>query len=258
VLYESLILTEENGIATLTFNRPEVRNALDRTGWRELHRAVDEVAADDPVQVLVLTGAGDEAFVAGADIEWLRQRGTLATLEAHPQRVLQALEELPKPTIAAVNGHALGGGCEIALACDLRLASERARLGQPEVRLGILPGAGGTQRLARLVGPARAKELIFTGAIVEAAEAERIGLVNRVVPHAELMAETMALAAKIMRRGPLAVRLAKLAINAGLTYGPGAGQMCERLAQTVLFGTQDRMEGLSAFLEKRHPDFKGR
>ena len=256
--YENLILTKSEGIATLTFNRPEVRNALNRAGWQEIHRATDDVAADETVQVLILTGAGEKAFVAGADIEWLRDREMLATLDAYPQHVLQFLEDLQKPTIAAINGFALGGGCEIALACDIRIASDQAKLGQPEVRLGILPGAGGTQRLARLVGGAKAKELIFTGEIIDAAEAERIGLVNRVVPHADLMTEATEMAQKIMRRGPVAVRLAKVAINAGLKFGPGAGSVCESLAQAVLFGTADRIEGTLAFLEKRRPNFKGR
>ena len=256
--YENLILTKDDGIATITFNRPEVRNALNLAGWKEIHQVLQEVAGDEAVQVLVFTGAGDEAFVAGADIGWLHDRPMLATLEAYPQRVLQMLEDLWKPSIAAVNGYALGGGCEVAMACDIRIASDQAKFGQPEVRLGILPGAGGSQRLPRLVGVAKAKELIFTGEIIDAVEAGRIGLVNRVVPHADLMEATTELAKKIMRRGPVAVRLAKAAINTGANFGPGAGYVCEQLAQTVLFGTEDRVEGTSAFLEKRRPNFKGR
>jgi enoyl-CoA hydratase len=255
---ETLILTKQEGIATLTINRPKVRNALNPPTWEAIHRAVQDVAQDEKVQVLILTGAGEEAFAAGADVQWLRDRSMLATLAGTVQRVLQSLEELWKPSIAAVNGFALGGGCELAMACDIRLASERAKLGQPEVRLGILPAGGGTQRLPRLVGVAKAKELILTGAIVDATEAERIGLVNRVVAHEALMPAAIELAEKIMRRGPLAVRLAKMAIDNGVYHGPGAGLAYEQLAQTILFATEDRIEGTSAFLEKRYPEFKGR
>jgi enoyl-CoA hydratase len=254
--YENLIFTKNNGIATITLNRPGVRNALDLATWKEIRQVIEEVE-DQSIQVLIFTGAGDEAFAAGTDIKWLHERSMLATLEAYSQRVLQMLEDLWKPSIAAVNGFALGGGCELAMACDIRIASEQAKFGQPEVRLGILPGAGGTQRLPRLVGVAKAKELIFSGEIIDAAVAERIGLVNRVVPHAKLMESAMELANKIMRQGPVAIQLAKAAINTGVNFGPGAGYVCERLAQTVLFGTEDRIEGTSAFLEKRRPDFKG-
>jgi enoyl-CoA hydratase len=256
--YENLILTQDGPIATLTLNRPEVRNALDLATWQEIDSVLDELATDETVQVLIVTGMGDEAFAAGADLHWLRDRGMLATLDTCVQSVLQKLEDLWKPTIAAVNGYALGGGCELAMACDIRIASERANFGQPEVRLGILPAGGGTQRLPRLVGVAKAKELIFTGDIIGAQEAERIGLANRVVPHETLMESAQELASKIVRRGPLAIRLANMAIQAGVSFGPGAGSLCERLGQTVLFGTEDRIEGISAFLDKRPPDFKGR
>lgn len=257
-MYENLTLARTDGIATVTINRPQVRNALDQATWREIRQALDEIAADPAVHVLVVTGAGDKAFASGADLRWLRERSMLATLEAYPQSVLAALENLAKPSIAAVNADALGGGCELAMACDIRIASDRARFGQPEVRLGILPGAGGTQRLPRLVGIAKAKELILTGEIIDAAEAHRIGLVNKVVPHDELLAAATAVAEMIIKRGPLAVRLAKAAVNAGMEYGPGAGYAFERLAQTVLFGTEDHIEGISAFLEKRSPEYKGR
>jgi len=256
--YENLILARESGVALITINRPEVRNALDLKTWKEIRQAIQEFAEDDAIQVLVFTGAGEEAFAAGADVRWLRERSMLATLDAYAQRVLQTLEDLWKPSIAAVNGYALGGGCELAMACDIRIASDQAKFGQPEVRLGILPGYGGTQRLPRLVGVGKAKELIFTGETIEAAEAERIGLVNRVVPHADLMNTTRGLAHKIIQRGPIAVRLAKVSINAGACFGPGAGHVCERLAQTILFGTEDRIEGTTAFLEKRRPNFRGR
>lgn len=255
--YENLFVEISEAIATVTFNRPEVRNALDLATWREIDQVIKDISGNEDVQILIFTGAGDEAFAAGTDINWLRERSMLATLGAYSQEVLQRLENLWKPTIAAVNGYALGGGCEMAMACDIRIASDQAKLGQPEVRLGILPGAGGTQRLPRLVGVAKAKELIFTGAIIDATEAERIGLVNRVVPHANLMDETREMAKTITRRGPVAVNLAKAAINAGVNAGAGSGYICEVLAQTVLFGTEDRIEGTTAFLEKRRPEFKG-
>ena len=256
--YENLILTKNNGLATLTVNRPQVRNALDQATWKEIRQALDEVAEDEAVHVLIVTGTGEKAFASGADLRWLRDRSMLATLEAYPQGVLAALESLAKPSIAAVNADALGGGCELAMACDIRIASERARFGQPEVRLGILPGAGGTQRLPRLVGMAKAKELILTGDIIDAAEALRIGLVNQVVPHDQLLAAATAMAEKIMQRGPIAVRLAKAAVQAGMEFGTGAGYAFERLAQTVLFGTEDHTEGIDAFLEKRPPQYKGK
>lgn len=255
---DNLILSKSEGIATITINRPGVRNAVNAETWELLRVAVQDVAQDDGVHVLIVTGAGQEAFAAGADIQWLHDRTMLATLESTVQHVLQMLEELWKPSIAAVNGFALGGGCELALACDIRIASDRAKFGQPEVRLGILPAGGGTQRLPRLVGVAKAKELIFTGEIIDATQAERIGLVNRVVPHDELMPAAVQLAKKIMARGQLAVRLAKMSINAGTYYGPLAGSSVERLSQTVLFGTEDRLEGTQAFLEKRSPEFRGR
>jgi enoyl-CoA hydratase len=255
--YQHLIVAKENGVATVTVNRPEVRNALNPAAWNEIRQVIEDCGRDDSVQVVVFTGAG-EAFIAGADLRSLKERSALATLEASSQKTLLMLEALPKPTIAAVNGYALGGGCELAMACDIRIASEKAQFGQTEVRVGIIPGAGGTQRLPRLVGIGKAKELIFTGDIIDSAEAARIGLVNRVVPHDALMPCVLELAGKIMKRGPLAVRMAKAAIHAGSQYGPGAGHEVERLAQTVLFGTDDRIEGISAFLEKRSPRFKGR
>jgi enoyl-CoA hydratase len=255
---EKLILSKRDGIATIAINRPEVRNALDPETWELLRRAVEEIVHDDDILVLVVTGTGDEAFAAGADIQSLHDRGMVATLDSSVQRVLQTLEDLWKPSIAAVNGFALGGGCELAMACDIRIASDRAKLGQPEVRLGIIPAGGGTQRLPRLVGVARAKEMIFTGEIIDADQAERIGLVNHVVPHDELMRSVLELAKKIIARGPLAVRLAKASVNVGMNYGPRAGLEYERLAQAVLFGTEDRMEGMDAFLEKRAPKFRGR
>jgi enoyl-CoA hydratase len=256
--YENLTLDREEGIALLTINRPQVRNALDPATWGEIDAALQALSADEETHVLIITGAGDKAFAAGADLNWLRQRSMLVTLEGRVQRVLERLEKMAQPSIAAVNGYALGGGCELALACDLRIASEQARFGQPELRLGILPGGGGTQRLQRLVGIAKAKELIYLGELVDAAEAARIGLVNQVVPHDELLETATGMARKMIERGPLALRLAKVAINAGSDYGLPAGYLVELLAQTVIFATEDRLEGISAFLEKRDPRFTGR
>ncbi len=179
-------------------------------------------------------------------------------LAAPPQRALSKIEDIEKPVIAAINGFALGGGCELSMACDIRIASDRAKLGQPEVNLGIMPGAGGTQRLINLVGLGKAKELIFTGDIIDAHEAERIGLVNKVVPADQVMEAAREMARKIISKGPLAVRLAKLTMNAGVQGGQAAAMLVERFAQTALMTTGDKIEGTSAFLEKRKPQFKGR
>lgn len=245
-------------IAVVTINRPEVRNALNSPTWSELAQVISIVASSEDVKALIITGAGDKAFVAGADIKALKEKSMVETLSGSGQQVLNSLENLHKPVIAAINGYALGGGCELAMACDLRIASERASMGLPETRLGIVPGAGGTQRLLRLVGLGKAKELIMTGRIVNAEEAMRIGLVNRVVPHDNLMKVAEDTAAEILRGGPLALRLAKAVLNVGATTDIRTGLTLELLAQTILFGSEDRVEGLSAFLEKRDPVYKGR
>jgi enoyl-CoA hydratase len=255
--YSNLQISISSGIARLTINRPEVKNAIDPTTWKELQQFIGDARTDESVQILIITGAGDQAFAAGSDLKSLRERSMPATLEGFSQQVLMSLEEFPKPTIAAVNGYALGGGCELAMACDIRVASDRAKFGQPEVGLGILPGAGGTQRLTMLVGVAKAKELIFTGEIIDARQAEQIGLVNHVVPHEELHDYVTGLANRILQKGPIAVRLAKQAINVGILYGSSAGYSTERLAQSVLFGTGDHLEGIIAAIEKRTPKFKG-
>lgn len=256
--YENLMLHQEGALLTVTFNRPAVRNALDPQTWAELRSVVREAKADESVQVVMLTGAGEKAFASGADIRAMRDRSQWEYFRSEAQDVLLELENLPKPVIAAVNGVALGGGCEVCLAADIRIAAEHARFGQPEVALGILPSAGGTQRLARLVGPGKAKELILTGEIIDAQEALRIGLVNHVVPAGELMAAAKAMAARILTKGPLAVGMAKLAINLGLNTDLASGLAYEKLAQTLLFTTADKYEGTTAFLEKRPAQFKGR
>jgi len=256
--YRNIIVERDGRIAVLTINRPEVRNALDPATWDELSRAVRELEADREVGALIITGAGDKAFAAGADIRSLRERTMLEVLAYSAQEILNQLEQLSKPVIAAINGYALGGGCELAMACDIRVAAETARLGLPELNLGIIPGAGGTQRLARLVGLGRAKELILTGEIIDAAEAERIGLVNKVVPADRLMDAAREVAEKILSKGPVAVAMAKRVIQAGADVDLRSGLVMEKLAQTVLFATEDRLEGTTAFLEKRKPRFQGR
>ena len=256
--FENLKLEQEGAVLTVIFNRPAVRNALDPATWAELRAVVREVKGDESVKVVILTGAGEKAFASGADIRSLRDRNQWEYFRSEAQDVLLELENLPKPVIAAINGVALGGGCEVCLAADIRIAADHARFGQPEVNLGILPSAGGTQRLARLVGVGRAKELILTGEIIDAQEALRIGLVNHVVPAAELMNAARAMAEKILTKGPLAVGLAKLAINVGLSTDLVSGLAYEKLAQTLLFTTEDKYEGTTAFLEKRPAHFKGR
>lgn len=256
--YETLLTDTQDGIGVVTINRPNVRNSMNQQVLEELRGALDKLREDESVGVLVFTGAGEKAFVAGADIGELRERTMLDGLAARLQRLYDEIESFEKPTIAALNGYALGGGCELAMACDVRIASENARFGLPETGLSIIPAAGGTQRLARLVGKGRAIEMILTGRIIEADEAYNIGLVSHVVPQAGLMDAVRETAGQILSKGPLAVRLAKLAIQAGFDADQQTGLTIERLAQTVLYSSEDRLEGTSAFLEKREPEFKGR
>ncbi|KKM10084.1 enoyl-CoA hydratase [Clostridiales bacterium PH28_bin88] len=255
--YQNLLVTKEGGLGLITLNRPEVRNALDPQTWSEIRSAIREFKYDDEVKVVVITGAGGKAFASGADIRSLRERKTLDVLKSEANDTLNEIEFLTKPVVAAIDGFALGGGCELAMACDIRIATTRSRFGQPEVNLGIIPGAGGTQRLQRLVGLGKAKELIFTGDILDATEAERIGLVNKVVEPEQLMASAREMAEKIMSKGPVAISVAKAAINVGANTDLFSGLLFEKFAQTVAFGTDDRIEGTSAFLEKRTPNFKG-
>jgi len=248
----------DDRLAVVTITRPEVRNALNRQVVAELRDALAELRDADDVGVVAFTGAGEKAFVAGADISQLRTSDLHSGLDAALQRAFDEIEAFPKPTVAAVNGFALGGGCELAMACDIRIASDNARFGLPETSLSILPGAGGTQRLARLVGTGRAIEMILTGRFVDAAEAHAIGLVTAVVPPDGLRAELRAVADRILAKGPLAVRLAKLVVRAGMDADQRTGQVVERLAQALLFTTADKAEGTAAFLEKRPPAFQGR
>jgi enoyl-CoA hydratase len=252
----TVLLAHDGAISTLTVNRPESLNALDRATLEALAGAIDEVAARKP-RCLIVTGAGDKAFVAGADIAAMEPM-TAAQAEAFGrlgQSAFAALEALPLPVIAAVNGFALGGGCELALACDFIYASDKAKLGQPEVKLGIIPGFGGTQRLARRVGLGMARELIYTGRMVGPEEALRIGLVNAVVPRRELMERVLETARAIASAGPNAIAAAKRVINAGIDRPLAAGLDLEAQAFGAGFGTNEQREGMRAFLEKREAKF---
>lgn len=252
--FENLILEKNDGIAVLTFNRPDALNALNNRTREEFERVIAELAADDKCKVVILTGSG-KSFVAGSDIRELSQ---ITPFDAHKiKRLGEIVEELAIPVIAAVNGYCLGGGCEIAMACDIVIASEKARFGQPEINIGIIPGGGGTQRLPRLVGACRARELIFTGEIIGADEAARIGLVNRVVPAEELLSTARDIAGKIASKSAAALRLAKRAVNFGLRADLESGLKFEREMYSLALTLDDKEEGVSAFLEKRTPEFKG-
>ncbi|WP_459549871.1 enoyl-CoA hydratase/isomerase family protein [Nocardia sp. X0981] len=253
--YETLLVDIRDGVATVTLNRPEVRNAIDERVQRDLRSALERLSDDDAVGAVVFTGAGDRAFAAGADIGQLRDYTLHTGLAARMQRLYDDIEAFDKPTLAAVNGYALGGGCELAMSCDIRIAAEKAVFGLPETQLAVLPGAGGTQRLARLVGAGRAIELILTGRTVAATEAAEIGLVTAVVP--DPVAHARETAQRVLARGPLAVRLAKLVIRTGMDAGQRTGLVVERLAQALLYTSDDKTEGAAAFLEKRPPRFTG-
>lgn len=258
--YENITIAKEEGIATLSINRPKALNALNSATLKELSAALEEMERDTEVKALIITGAGDRAFVAGADIGEMVNYGGLEgeSFAYLGQRVMLVVERFPKPVIAAINGFALGGGCELAMACDIRIASDRLKIGQPEVKLGILPGFGGTQRLTRLVGPGKAKEIIFSAEVYDAAEALRIGLVDKVIPADKLMEEARKLAKTIASRGQIAVRLAKDSINHSMDVDMETGCAFERKSFGLCFTTQDRLEGMKAFLEKRDPKFTGK
>lgn len=256
--YQRWLINQSDTILTITLRRPEVRNALDNLSWQELGEIISDVSKNGQIRVMIITGAGEEAFAAGADVEWLLKRPVIESWAPGVQGILDALESLPIPTIAAVNGYALGGGCELALACDLRVASQNARFGLTEIGVGIIPGGGGTQRLPRLIGAGRAKEMIFLGEIIDASEAQRIGLVNRICPQSELLVVANALASKLINRAPLAVRMAKQAINYGMQTDLKTGLAYEKACQSFLYTTEDQKEGMTAFLGKRKPEYKGR
>ncbi len=245
------IARNAGGWAEVALHRPEVLNALNLAIVNELSVALDELTADTNVKGLILLGSGDKAFVAGADIGELRDRDVEAALLGINAKLFQKVEDFPWPVIAAIRGFALGGGCELALACDLRIAAEDAQFGQPEVKLGIIPGAGAPHRLTRTVGTGKARELIFTGALINAAEALRIGLVNRVVPVEKLMEDARATMQQICKNGAMAVRLAKVALNAASNSVDRRHQMIEVLSQGILFESDDKLERMTKFLERR-------
>jgi enoyl-CoA hydratase len=257
--YETLIVERRNRVAIITINRPEKRNALNIRTREEGAAALDELREDPSVGVVVFTGAGDKAFVAGADIAEFSGRTAITQRAVMLGRSLfTAIDGFPKPVIAMVNGYCLGGGCELALACDIRIASETASFGQPEINLGIIPGGGGTQRLTRLVGEGKAMELILTGDIIDAREAFTLGLVNMVVPPADLEAKTMELANRISEKSPIALRMAKEAVRAASRSNLDEGLRREVDLFALCFSSEDKDEGVKAFLEKRKPDFKGK
>ena len=249
-----------DGILLVTVDRPKVLNALNAQTVEEIYEAFSKARSDEAVKAVIVTGGGEKAFVAGADINELARMTPITGKETaeRGQRIFRAIETFPKSVIAAINGFALGGGCEIALACHIRIASEKAQIGLPEVTLGIIPGYGGTQRMARLLGKGKALELICTGDRVGAEEAERIGLVNKVVPAAELMSTAEAMARKIMQRGPLAIRAAIEAVMSGSEMPFEEGQFLEATLFGLLCATDDMKEGMQAFLEKRAAKFTGR
>ncbi len=258
--FDNLLLERDGAIAIVTVNRPKVLNALNAQTLDELRRAMLELGQDESARAVILTGAGEKAFVAGADINELAVQTPTGGREhaLAGQHVLDVVENLGTPVIAAINGYALGGGCELAMACTLRIAADTAKLGQPEINLGLIPGYAGTQRLSRLVGKGRAMELILTGAPIAAGEALRIGLVNRVVPAADLMNEARKLAFDLARQAPIAMRYIINAINKGLEMPFAEACAFEATLFGLVASTDDMREGTTAFLEKRKPEFKGR
>jgi enoyl-CoA hydratase len=254
------LIVEYDAVALLTVNRPQSLNALNRLVLEELLHALSEIRRAPQVRALIITGAGDRAFVAGADIKAMSEMSTVEGLEFCQlgYRVMRTVEELPVPVVAAVNGFALGGGLELAMACDLVLASEQARFGQPEINLGMIPGFGGTQRLPHRIGRTRAAEMILTGEMIDARKALEWGLVNRVCPAGELMRTARALAEQLLGKPLVALRQAKAALHAAATMSEDAGLRFEQEAAGVAFSTADRVEGTRAFLEKRKPQWEGR
>lgn len=257
--YKNLVVEKDEAVLVVKINRERALNALNREVIGELQQLFSFYWSDETVRCVILTGAGEKAFVAGADITELADLDVRSgnELSARGLYLMKTIQNFPKPVIAAINGFALGGGCEIAMACDIRLASEKAKLGQPEVNLGIIPGYGGTQRLPRLVGRGKAMQLILTGEMIGAAEAHRIGLVDEVYPPGELMAKAMEMAKLISTKGPIAITVAKECINRGLDGPLTAGCDLEKANFGQVCGTGDKNEGMEAFLEKRKPNFTG-
>lgn len=257
--FENIFYKKEANIGIVSINNTKALNALNSKVLKELDTAIDMVEKDDEIYVLVLTGEG-KAFVAGADISEMKDKSTeeARKFSGFGLDLFRKIETMEKPVIAAINGFALGGGCELAMSCDIRIAGEKAKMGQPEVNLGIIPGFGGTQRLARLVGAARAKELIYTGNLITAAEAEKIGLVNKVVAQEEVMNEVLKLAHSIVSSAQMAVRYSKIAINRGIETDIDTGLAIEKDLFGLCFATQDQKEGMTAFIEKKEPEFKNK
>lgn len=258
--FNNVLLEKADRIATLTINRPKALNALNKDTLLEIKAAVESVRDDDEVDVLIITGAGDKAFVAGADITYMLDINAMQAREFGMigQAAFSLIETMSKPAIAAINGFTLGGGCELAMACDFRFCSEKSQFGQPEVRLGVTPGFGGTQRLPRLVGLGMAKQILYTGDNIDAQEALRIGLVNKIVPEAELMAYVKKIAKSISARGAIAVRLCKDAVNEGMQTDIDRAMSIEADIFGLCFATEDQKEGMKAFVEKRKAEFKGK
>ncbi|MES0099850.1 enoyl-CoA hydratase-related protein [Mesorhizobium sp. M0019] len=256
----NVLYAKKGSIAYVTVNRPKVLNALNTPTWSDLRKAFEDARDDATIRGVILTGAGDKAFIAGADISELAQVSAFEAEQSSRfgQGVLDLVENLGKPVIAAVNGFALGGGCETAMACTIRIAVETARFGQPEVALGLVPGGGGTQRLPRLVGKGRALQLILSGEMITAQEAYRIGLVNEIVPAAELITRAEAVLHKIASNAPIAIRFALEAANKGMETSQGEGLLLEASYFGLCAATEDKKEGTAAFLEKRAPQFRGR
>jgi enoyl-CoA hydratase len=257
--YENILFEVQEGVGVLTFNRPKVMNALNPATLEEISDALGRAARQEDIRVLVLTGAGEKAFVAGADITEFLNFTTLGArfFAQRGQEVFFQIEQLPKPAIACVNGFALGGGCEIAMSCDFIYASDRARFGQPEINLGIIPGFGGTQRLSRLIGRARAKEICMSGEMLDAQQAKELGLVARIFPSEHLLAETMKIARMLAAKPAAALASIKKVVDCGADIDLRSGCTLEAEAFGACFGGEDMREGVSAFLEKRKPNFKG-
>lgn len=255
---KEVLYSVDEGIGRIVINRPEKKNTLNIRARKRLIEILDEVARDETVQILVITGSGEEAFISGGDLSELKDFTAVEMfkyIETYGQRLYRKFEKLPVPTIALVKGYCLGGGCELAMACDLRIATPGAKFGLPELRYGIIPGGGGTQRLGKLVGFGRAKELVLTGRIIDASEAEQIGLINKVVPLDQIEDYVKNLGKQIIAQGPVAVRMAKIVLNESLQGSLDSGMMIEALAEAVCYSTRDKKEGLHAFLQKRKPKF---
>lgn len=258
--YQTLRFEEDGGIAIVTIDRPQALNALNMVVFSELYQVFTRMDGDDTVRVAIVTGRGEKAFVAGTDITEMKSMSSLEVRKvvAAARQANDSIYNLGKPVIAAINGYALGGGLELALSCDLRICSEKARFGQPEINLGIIPGGGGTQRLMRLVGMARAKQLLFTGDLIDAQTALDMGLVSKVVPIGGLMNEARALAEKLCSKGAVALRLLKMAVNSGANMDLTSALDFEAQCFAMCFSTEDQKEGMNAFVEKRKPEFRGR